>query len=198
MSISTNRVRARRRRKERKKKAVVMEGYDRHSTDEPQNVMLRAVSVDDPYERGAKIVAIANIRDDPLGRMHARDQIDDAQYAAGREYQRLWEHAEIVGVKAMDTTKEPVDGGAVTPDPFTDKQRAAMRTLDRLGRELGQEGEALCRLVLVERKYLGVIAESYGVRISDRSTRYFGMRFRECLETLAVALNFAPRRQRVS
>ena len=54
----------------------------------------RQSRVDDPYEPGAKIVTLRNLRDDPLGRLHDRNQIDEAQFQAGRRFQADWERAE--------------------------------------------------------------------------------------------------------
>src|SRR6516164_1276778 len=41
------------------------------------------------------LTAIRNLREDTIGRMHARRQVDEAQYGAAREYQRIYECATI-------------------------------------------------------------------------------------------------------
>ena len=51
--------------------------------------------VDDPYEPGAKISAVRSVREDPLADHLARGHIDQAQYLAGREFQRHFGVAEI-------------------------------------------------------------------------------------------------------
>jgi len=38
---------------------------------------------------------IVNLREDPIGRMHARRQVDEAQYNAARAYQRLYDAATL-------------------------------------------------------------------------------------------------------
>lgn len=153
---------------------------------------LRTIVVDDPYEAGGKITVIASLRDDPLGRMHARHQIDEAQYSAGRAYQRLCEMAEIVAIKAMDPTKEPVDGGGVIFDPVTDRQIKAAKKLAALSRILGLEGEAICRAVLCRGIPVERLAIVFGTA-GAHEARYLGRRFRGILESLAVELDFAPR-----
>src|SRR5262249_13324498 len=47
-----------------------------------------------PPERPRSTVVI-NLREDPVGRMHARRQVDEAQYSAARAYQRLYDTATI-------------------------------------------------------------------------------------------------------
>src|SRR3569833_1982878 len=68
--------------------------------------------VDDPYGTipGEKIAVTRAIRDDPLAEFHARKQIDDAMMAAGRTWHQHHENSEIGGVRAIDPTKEAVDG----------------------------------------------------------------------------------------
>lgn len=164
--------------------------HDRRVEQLPINAMVRPITVDDPYEPGGKITTVQSLRDDPLARLHVRSQIDDAQYAAGRHWQNLYEAAEIGGVRAMDTTKEPVDGGGFLTEPITDRQRDAARELGRLSRSLGQDGDALVRSVLGHRWFIEQIAAARGIE-SRRGIEYLGRRFRECLETLARELGYA-------
>jgi hypothetical protein len=76
---------------------------------------------------------------------------------------------------------------------FGDAQINAANTLDRLDRELGKEGQALCRAVLAQGLFFNQIAATRGLAASERVLKYFGARFRECLETLAVALGYAAK-----
>ena len=50
--------------------------------------------IDNPCGAGAKISAVRSIRDDPLADRLARGHIDQAQYLAGREFQKHWGMAE--------------------------------------------------------------------------------------------------------
>ena len=86
--------------------------HDRRSQDLPINAQVATIAVDDPLalEPGEKIITFRSIRNDPLGRLHAHRQIDDTQYRSGRAFQGDWEKAER-GPRAMDTTREYVDGG---------------------------------------------------------------------------------------
>jgi hypothetical protein len=47
-----------------------------------------------PPERPT-LTAIVNLREDPIGRMRARRQVDEAQYAAARAFQRLYDAATL-------------------------------------------------------------------------------------------------------
>jgi hypothetical protein len=164
--------------------------YDRRSREVPFNAEVAEVEIDNPLglDPGEKIVAIRSIRGDPLGRLHAHHQIDEAQYRGGRAFQNDWERAER-GPQAVDTTREYVDG-AGTREPVTESQRQAVLRLNRVERELGTDGSALVYDVLV----LGLSMDQIGERRAVRTQRwndYFARRFRECLDRLALIYGFA-------
>jgi hypothetical protein len=73
--------------------------------------------VDDPFAAGEKIATVRSVRDDPLADRLARGHIDEAQYQAGREFQRCFAIAER-GPRSMQLS-ERVDGGA-PPEALTD------------------------------------------------------------------------------
>jgi hypothetical protein len=179
---------------------------DRRARDVSSNAHLRIVEIEDPGEViggeriqvDGKISVVRSLRDDPLGHLRDRGRVDDAQLLAGRAYQTLYEIAEISSIKAMDTTKEPVDGGNMVPSPFSDAKLGAVKDLIALDKQLGRIGARLCRDILIERKFLRQIAESFGVPTSERSIGYVGKRFTECLETLAVELGYAQERRKSS
>ena len=164
--------------------------YDRRSREIPFNAEVAEVEVDNPLalDPGEKIMAVRSIRCDPLGRLHAHHQIDEAQYRGGRAFQNDWERAER-GPQAMDPTREYVDG-ARTREPVTESQRQAVLRLNRIERELGTDGAALVHDVLV----LGLTMDEIGQRRAVRTQRwtdYFSRRFRECLDRLALIYGFA-------
>ena len=168
--------------------------HDRRSRDLTRNAEVAAVEVDDPLalEPGEKIVTLRSIRSDPLGRLHAHRQIDEAQYQGGRAFQGDWEKAER-GPQAVDPTREYVDGGQMR-EPITEGQRKAVLRLNRAERELGADGSALVHEVLV----LGMTMEQIGQRRGLRAQRwmdYFARRFRECLDRLALIYGFATERR---
>lgn len=175
----------------RRNKSYKLTGiYDRRSREMPFNADVAEVEVDNPLalDPGEKIVAMRSIRSDPLGRLHAHHQIDEAQYRGGRAFQNDWERAER-GPQAVDTTREYVDGTG-TREPVTESQRQAVLRLNRVERELGTDGAALVHDVLV----LGLTMDQIGERRAVRTQRwndYFARRFRECLDRLALIYGFA-------
>jgi len=149
-----------------------------------------AVEVDDPLglEPGDKIVTLRSIRNDPLARLHSHHQIDEAQYRGGRAFQNDWERAER-GPRAVDPTREYVDGGQAR-EPITEGQRKAVLRLNRAERDLGADGSALVHEVLI----LGMTMEQIGQRrglCSQRWKDYFARRFCECLDRLALIYGFS-------
>jgi hypothetical protein len=164
--------------------------HDRRPRELPFNAEVAEVEVDNPLalDPGEKIAAMRSVRSDPLGRLHAHHQIDEAQYRGGRAFQNDWERAER-GPRAVDPTREYVDG-ARTREPVTESQRQAVLRLNRVERELGTDGAALVHDVLV----LGLTMDQIGQRRAVRTQRwndYFARRFRECLDRLALVYGFA-------
>jgi hypothetical protein len=164
--------------------------YDRQSIDLPINAQVAPDTVADPLERGAMLRVTRSIRDDPLARLYIRSKIDTAQLAAGRHWQRLYEAAEIGAASAIDPGKEAVDGGKF-PEPITDEQIHAFRSLNAVYRVLGEDGGALIRAVLGRGLMVTQVAQAWGVT-TKRETEYLGTRFRECLERMAIHWGYAP------
>jgi hypothetical protein len=179
-------------RAKRNKPRKVSQVHDRRAQDLPRNAEVATVEIDNPLglEPGEKIVAIRSIRNDPLARLHSHRQIDEAQYRGGRAFQDDWEKAER-GPRAVDPTREYVDGGQAR-EPITERQRRAVLRLNRIEHELGADGVVLVHEVLV----LGLSMEQVGQRRGLRGQRwmdYFSKRFRECLDRLAQIYGFATR-----
>lgn len=169
--------------------------HDRRASESNRGVQnyLTPEEVDDPYEAGGKIIVMRSTRDDPLADLHSRSMIDEAQYWAGREFQKDFETAER-GPRAIDPSKEAVDGG-MAPEPITEAQRSAAKQLAVVYRQLGQNGSALVHDVLVHAKTRKQVAESRGLS-GKRWEEYFGMRFRECLDCMALVYGFSMERGR--
>lgn len=165
--------------------------YDRLASDLPINAQVAPAIVDDPYDRLAKVRVIRSVRDDPLAGMKARDQIDDAMLAAGRLWQMYLENSEIGGTKAIDFTREAVDGGRFK-EPDITRMSIALVELKKADKQLGQEGCALIRDVLGARLTIMQAAHRRSMS-TQREIDYLGRRFRECLNTLAILWGFANR-----
>jgi hypothetical protein len=177
-------------RAKRNKSYRIAKAHDRRADDLPRNAEVVAVEIDDPLalEPGEKIVALRSVRNDPLGRLHAHHQIDDAQYRGGRAFQNDWERAER-GPQAIDPAREYVDG-AQGREPITDRQRQAVLRLNRAERELGADGAAIVHDVLVQGLSMEQVGQKRGLE-SQRWNDYFARRLRECLDRLALVYGFA-------
>ena len=143
------------------------------------------IDVDDPHatRKGQKIRVQRQLRGDPLARLHSHNQIDEAQYRAGRAYQRDVETAERF-VRSLDLTRERVDGG-VTAEPLTDAQVRARKRLTELKHALGRTMHRVTHAVLVERLSMETVAQRVFNREGELSVRYYGRLFRDALDVLA-------------
>ena len=162
--------------------------HDRQAADLPANAVIAVQTVDDPYDRSSITVAVS-IRDDPLGRLHHRRQIDDAQFAGGRRWQLCYEHAQLWPASEL---KDPVDGGGRLNDPYV-RIADASAMLRKCRKRLGDQGDGLIRDVLGSRLFLAQVAASRGLNPDERSRdmAYLGRRLQECLNTLARVFGYA-------
>ena len=124
------------------------------------------------------------LRSDPLARMHSRTQIDEAQYQAGRSFQRDCEIAGR-GTRAIDPTQEKVDGGAPAA-AITDEQLRARKRLIALERVLGRTMHRVVNAVLVEGMSMETLAQRLFDREGEAAAKYYGRLFRDALDLLAV------------
>lgn len=156
--------------------------------------MAVAATIDVPnprYQAGhpeelQRVTVVRALRDDPLGRLHARKQIGEAQYRAGRKWQEAYEAAAIGHVGSINPANEPVDGSRQYRIPNIDRITAAARSLCQWDRVLGQEGAVIVRRVLADRTTMAGIVRVHGFGDEE----YYGKRFRECLNTLAIEMGF--------
>lgn len=165
--------------------------HDRRSTDTLAAGEYAPIVVDDPYEQGGKLGVLRQLRCDPLARLHAHHQIDEAQFHAGRRYQADWETAER-GPQAIDPTKEAVDGGRI-PEALTDRQIRARKRLVALEPKLGSVMLNLANGVLIEKLSIEGYSVTQG-RSGRRWANYYGKMFRDSLDVLAVEYGLADRR----
>jgi hypothetical protein len=168
------------------------EPVDRQATEIPLNAKVAPIEVDDPYApagQRAKIVALRSIRTDPLGDMHARRQIDEAQFTAGRYWQWMYERSCVGPVCAVDTSKEPVDGGSF-PEPLTDGQMLALRRIRSAAATLGQRDARLVEDVLGHGMFIADAARARGFH-SESAIAGWRFIFQRSLDVLAVEFNFA-------
>jgi hypothetical protein len=144
-----------------------------------------------------KIRVVRSLKSDPLGRMHARGQIDEAAYLAARHYQELVEYAGICGsIRSLDPGRLVIDEGRRSADGVSDRQRHALTRLccvdGNLALRHGVDALALVKAVLVDKIAIERVASMYGAK-EGRQQRYWGWAFRRALDALATLLGYAGR-----
>ena len=143
--------------------------------------------VDDPLERGQRYAAQVNVRESSIDHMHSRGRIDEAQKLAGDRFRKIWEMASVGRNQAMDTTKEPVDGGG-GGDPISDDLIRASQELSRVMRSVGQVGSQLLIALVGEGKRVEDVAGNWaregGVVSGRRAEGYVTGRMVEALDDL--------------
>jgi hypothetical protein len=165
----------------------------RNGTRRGHNADAAEIDVDDPHatRKGQKIRVLRTLRSDPLARLHSHKQIDEAQYNAGRRYQRDVETAERV-VRSLDLTRGRVDGGAPS-EPLTDAQVRARKRLTALEHVLGRTMHRVTHAVLVEGLSMETVAVQLFNRNGELSVKYYGRLFRDALDVLAGEYGLAGR-----
>ena len=152
-----------------------------------QAAHLVEAEVDDPFEAGSRISVLRSTRDDPLADQRARGHIDEAQFLAGRQFQRDFEVAER-GPRAVQLN-EAVDGNPPL-ETLTDAQLKAGKALSRCYGALGRDGSILAHDMLIRSMTLRQIAISRGMPGREWE-RYLGQRIKEVLNCLAIVYGFA-------
>jgi hypothetical protein len=118
---------------------------------------------------------------DPLADHLARGRIDMAQFRAGREFQRHFEVAD---------KRRPANLERQRPDTLTAEQLAAWKWLAKCYQQLGLDGSAIVCGMLIRSMTTRQIAEARG-KPGPQWEKFFSMRLRECLNTLAVVYGFS-------
>lgn len=163
------------------------------SADLPINSRVAVAIVADPNSQiGEKIQVLRSVRNDPLADMHSRGVVDDAEFMAGRKWQKLYECTQIGPISAIDPGKEAVDGGKF-PEAITDEQIDAFREIGKADMRLGQIGGQLMRQLLAQHLTIGQMSEIHGLK-TGRQQNFLSLRVRECLNDLGIMWGFVGSR----
>jgi hypothetical protein len=129
--------------------------------------------------------------------MHARHQLDQAQYQAARAYQALSDRTAFGTLRSGRL--EPRVDCVLRPDPLLEGRATAAKRLRSVEGTLrdyyGAAGLSLTRSVLTDRKSVETAAREHGARTA-RETKSWCWLFRKCLDVLAKALGFASSTRR--
>lgn len=121
------------------------------------NIKAEVVSadVDNPYfqpehfespSNPKTITALVNIRESAVETLFARGQLDKAQKRAADRFRGFWEAMGGAGAKAMDYTREYVDGGR-SAESLTDRQINAGKELMQARSLLGARNyDLVCKI----------------------------------------------------
>lgn len=134
--------------------------------------------VDDPYDKGKKMEAQANIKHDLLIHWRSRRTITAAQYEAGQRLQHIWYRAGIGTPGAIQYDKDKVDQSEAA-DPIADRVVAAANELREIAAYLGRADYKLITALICEGKQLS----EYGSNEVER--KYISRRVRDALGYLA-------------
>jgi len=158
----------------------------------PPHAKIALVEVDDPCSPAGqtdRTLAPASMRD-ILHYMHARRQINGAQFLAGRRWEKAYEQSQIGSLKSPDLDGLVVSGGK-RPEPPVDLIHKARNYLARASRALGRKLDELVHDVLGSGLTIEQVAALRGSS-SERAVAYLSYAFRElALETLAEEYGLA-------
>ena len=161
---------------------------DRKATA-PRGAIIAVDEVSDPYDPPNRISVVRNVSGDPLAALRARHQIDDAQYSAGRQWQRYYETSQLGDLRGQDMTRPFVDGGA-GGHVLTDARIRAIAHLGTCRYALGSADDQLVRDVLGHGMTIAEVAIKRDLS-TRRQVEFLGARLRDALETLAKLFGFA-------
>lgn len=158
--------------------------------------MLVTAIVPNPAEYAERVVnptvlVTRTLRNDPVGIMHAKRQIDDAQYEAARRWQA---DAEAAGprIGSSGFLQEPVDGGGHIRDGIAQRQLDAHKRLVHYAKLLGPRQHQLLVLVLEKGcSAWGATAALFPDDLTNERRRFTGQWFQEILSILARDMRLA-------
>lgn len=128
------------------------------------------------------IKASHNVKESAITSMAARGHLSVAQVRAAKTFCSLWEALGGSGARAIDYSREPVDGGK-NPEAMTDKQMRAGQELKKCSSLLGVLGyELVCKIA-----GMGMSLEDVAGK-ERRRRDHAADSLRGCLEVLAVHL----------
>ena len=179
---------------QKQEEAAEAKRRDRKARDLLRNAQVAADEVEDPHgiNPGDKIVVLRSTRHDPLFDLKQKKQLDQCDYVAGRHWQAAYENSELGAVRAIDPSKEAVDGGRL-PEVLTKIQMAGMQDMRAARETLGAEGHQLMVDILGNGWSIRQAAVARG-RYSDDERRYVARRFKECLRSLAKRFGYSNER----
>lgn len=122
----------------------------------PQAV-LAVDDVDDPYEKGAKLRVVRNVKEHPISMLHHLNRLDDAQRFAAMEFCKRFEQAGIGQQRAIDYSRVRVDGG-MAAEPLSERVQESVEWLNQCSRYVGSRAWPILISVAGEGRGLNEVA----------------------------------------
>lgn len=143
-------------------------------------------TVPDPFEPAKRINVARNVVA-PVEMMRKRKELDGSEVAACEKFRAIYDAARIGGARAIDYTKEPVDGGRIA-QPLSVKAMAANAELAKIARVpgVGKDGFTLLVRIIGEERGLTSVAQQWAGSSGDarRVAGYVRLRFLEAVRAL--------------
>lgn len=150
--------------------------------------LLSPADVDDPYEPGAKLRVIRNLREHPIATLHHNGRISESQRIAAELFRSKYELSVLGAAKAIDYTKERVDGGKLS-EPLSERSQEAFQWLNNVARypSIGKVGFSILVAICGEGKGIAETAKTWSgahVVAGSRGQGFILGRLIEALEGL--------------
>jgi len=139
-----------------------------------------------------RITVPVNKRHDVIMFLRSKKVIDEAQFRAGMKFRALLERAGARGARAMDYTREHVDGGSAWPD--TDVRAIdAANQLAALYNVIGKTDYPLLEQLIITNSSIADVAKLWDTKGRDLAfmRRYLSRRVRDALDLAAKHWGFA-------
>jgi len=159
-------------------------------------------TVDDPYERGAKVNVLRNAHRSPLaliferGRLHSQSEgLSDAEarLKAGERFRAIYERAEMTTAQSIDYSAPRVDT-SFSYRGIPEGQADAYKALARASLALGGHYTMIRAIVGEERSFLPWLNTHYGYEASRRQRLDAYQALRDALDVLVDHFGIAKGR----
>lgn len=188
-------------RRGRKRKAAPVTLAPVKTAAIPKLVRISTVTMDNPYfnpdplhaedrTNPARIEVALSMRESYITYLRGRRAISEEQYLAAVKVCTAFERLGGAGAGAMDFTRDVVDGGT-TPVPAVEIHNHAREVLSDCHLTLGPAGHDL----VLKMAGQGLWPKDMAPRDAKKRD-YLSMRFRECLEHLAIRWGYQKARAR--
>jgi hypothetical protein len=147
--------------KARKKKPVTLAKVATGASSLPSHV----VKVEDPFALKPGETIEVRRRLTPLVGLCKRGKIDNSQKSAGEIFAKYYANAELGGAKAIDYTREHVEGGGAL-QTLTETQQEAIEWLRRIARHpgVGEQGFRVLTAVCGDEKNIRMYASEWSMK----------------------------------